>query len=164
MTLNFGLFPERTAEVSDEGALNTSFNGNQISLAIFSGELDVGSILNVYDNDVATYLGTSSPPTTPGTRYILLTFNKLFKNYVITLYFSAYHPGGSGTTTVTFQSSINNVDWTDLSEIIVTSAETARNYNAVIASMKYLRLKCLTTYNGAAGCGGRIYEMFLVKR
>lgn len=163
MALNFGLFPPLTAEVSDAGALSTSYNDNLIRLAVVSGNLDVGSIQSMYDNDTTTYLATSSPPTTPGERDILITLNKAYKNCLYTLLYSAYHPGGSGQTTVTFQDSDDNINWTDLSETTITTGETAVNISGVI-SCKYFRLKVVTTYNGAAGCGGKIYELSYIER
>lgn len=159
MALNFGLFPHLTADVSDRGALSTSFSENKIHLAVFSGSLDYGYVGNVYDGDSTTFLQMFS--TAASTKYILMTLDKLYQDVVCSAYFSAEHPGGIGTVIITLQSSINGTDWTDQAILpLGASVEVFMNWSANI-NVKYFRLKGVFPGDSQSG---RLYELTLYEK
>jgi hypothetical protein len=172
MSLNFGgeLF-KQSAQYDDNGNLYTSLNDDLIRIAVFGGDIDEGSVFEAFDGSLTTYIGCVSDLGAGGvgSKYITITLDRVYKNMVCTLYYSAHSNGGDAGVRVTLQGSEDNSTWSDLSSTLEdTSAaptEVFGSYSGLVTA-KYLRLKINKYfYNSAVNvCGGRIYEISLFRR
>jgi len=159
------IFPEHSADVTDNGYLAVSSDSNMAAGAIITGTIQEGSFFSMFDNSISTYCGTQSGLEASNTKYILIDLLKKKTNVIISAYYSTYTNGVITSITATFQTSLNNTDWTDVDEIVQTAdaTQTFQNWSEQIPSLRYLRLKVVSVVASTKWTSGRIYNLQISK-
>ena len=157
MGLNFGgagLF-QGNPIFGNEGEMTVSaFESNIAELAVWSDNIDIGTMLLMYDRDTTSFMGVQGT----GGRSFQGDFGKRLQAVALNIFFGKIH-GGGGASRCHIDISDDATVWT---EIVTTATDTNNEDKSYSAVHSFRHIRCRIEPSGGS-VTGRVYEITVVK-
>lgn len=160
------MFGTRSPEVTDDGYQYTVVDSNLATNSLVTisgtGSGQAGSISEMYDASMTTYYDVTLNDSLGSNSYMTFDLQRRVNNAIITAYFSVTGPG-TGTFTVTLETSEDNSTWTTQSTVQRSGSGETLKVASVKTSLRYLRFHLNQTGSAAGTSQAKVYDLRVSK-